>query len=160
MKYDQAGTYEIRYKAIDECGNETTATRTVEVVQDETKEILLTATNVTLPFGNPTPGDYTLFDTVSQGDKIQLTLKGVTIVGEQGTGTVNELVLTDVVKDFGGDDLWGGVFIDTPEGIGGYALYVTMLFDGNIVGLNFGDDAGVSETPSLFTVDELIIERI
>lgn len=32
MKYDQAGTYEIEYKAIDECGNETTETRTVNVV--------------------------------------------------------------------------------------------------------------------------------
>lgn len=32
MKYDNAGTYEIEYKAVDECGNETTEKRTVEVI--------------------------------------------------------------------------------------------------------------------------------
>ena len=31
MKYDQAGTYHLEYKAVDECGNETTETRTITV---------------------------------------------------------------------------------------------------------------------------------
>lgn len=31
MKYDKAGTYELTYKAIDECGNESTQTRTIIV---------------------------------------------------------------------------------------------------------------------------------
>lgn len=32
MKYDKAGKYELTYKAIDECGNETTVTRQIIVV--------------------------------------------------------------------------------------------------------------------------------
>ena len=35
MKYDVAGTYELTYKAVDECGNETTQTRTIIVEEPE-----------------------------------------------------------------------------------------------------------------------------
>lgn len=31
MKYDEPGTYELHYTAVDECGNETTQIRTIEV---------------------------------------------------------------------------------------------------------------------------------
>lgn len=34
MKYEQAGTHEIEYKAVDECGNETTETRTITIIDN------------------------------------------------------------------------------------------------------------------------------
>lgn len=41
MKYEEAGTYELTYKAVDECGNEAQQTRTIEVTaKPELKTVL------------------------------------------------------------------------------------------------------------------------
>ena len=37
MKYTEPGTYELTYKAVDDCGNETEQTRTVVVAESETE---------------------------------------------------------------------------------------------------------------------------
>lgn len=54
MKYTEAGTYKLHYKAVDECGNETTQTRQI-VVEEPTKQYitLLDISNYTAP--NDTP---------------------------------------------------------------------------------------------------------
>lgn len=56
MKYTEAGTYELTYKAVDECGNEATQTRQI-VVEEPTKQYitLLDVSNYTAPSATPLP---------------------------------------------------------------------------------------------------------
>lgn len=54
MKYEEPGTYQLHYKAVDECGNETTQTRQI-VVEEPTKQYitLLDISNYTAPNNTP-----------------------------------------------------------------------------------------------------------
>lgn len=56
MKYTEPGTHQLHYKAVDECGNETTQTRQI-VVKEPTKQdiTLIDVSNYTAPSNTPLP---------------------------------------------------------------------------------------------------------
>lgn len=154
MKYEQAGTYEIKYKAVDECGNETTATRTVVV--ETTSKTLLDTTNVTIPL-SPDTNDYALASTVSNGDTIQLTLKGAMMeINDYTTFAADEIIKSWEIRN----NEWFSYIPEIDQGGDQYHFFVVMVFDGNKVEIYYWCDNELMEKPTSFKVDELIIERI
>lgn len=154
MKYDTQGTYTIEYKAVDECGNETTATRTV--VAEATSKTLLDTTNVTIPL-YPDTNDYALASTVSNGDTIQLTLKGARMeINDYTTFATDEIIKSWEIRN----NEWFSYIPGIDQGGDQYWFYVVMAFDGDRVELYYSCDNELMEKSTSFTVDELIISKV
>lgn len=79
MKYTEVGTYELPYKAADECGNEATQTRTIEVVESSQFQTVLEVHNYTSP--NTTPIEKPTEWDIEKGNNLIVEATGVVVNG-------------------------------------------------------------------------------